>query len=1284
MAKRDLNASFPGGDRFELLGELGRGGMGVVYDVRDRERGVRLALKGLRRVGPRAILRLKHEFRAIADLQHPNLIRLHELFEHDGAWFFTMELVDGIDFLRWVRPSTGRHGGRIATDDASEALPTAADGVAARVQLTESPATMADGVAARIAQVAVTETCDGTSLPRRSASPAARAEVGWDPSYEAHLRSALRGLVAGVAALHRAGMVHRDIKPSNVLVEPDGRVVLLDFGVVAELAGTSGDTPTTAREIVGTYAYMAPEQATGDEIGPAADWYAVGTVLFEALTGELPFSGREGIKIAYDAPSPRSRAAGLPDDLVELCERLLRRDPAARPADAELLARFGIDVEDTGPVFVGRAAELDTLRATFDAVVAGRAARAVIVAGESGIGKSALVRRFFDELSAVRTDVLVLAGRCDERELVSYNALDGAVDALARYLAILPADEVATPGGTRELLQIFPVLRGVPALDAAARHHAAARRDPTGAEIDPRSLAFAALADLLNAAAVRRPVVLWLDDVHWADADSLALLGELFPGSDAPPVLLVATARVADDGAIAARTAVHVPIEVLHLGGLARAEAEALVRAAAPDADAARLATDAGGHPMFLTELARRSGNSGLLALRLDDALWQRIGELDADARALLEVIALGAAPLPLGVVSAAAAVDAETFARGLGVLRAARLVRITGARDHASELDRVRPARTVASLVEPYHDRVRETIASRLPTERRRAIHGAIVTSLEKVGAVVEVLAYHLAEAGDVTRAGALAETAARHALAALAFDRAAEWLRVTLELSELTPDRRRALIAERAEVLARAGRTSDAADAFLAAAEGEPAEVARELRRRAAEQRLIGGHLTRGRELASALAAEIGLALPVSTASAVARLVWYQTRLGFSRLRWPRRAREAVPPRDRIRIDVSRSIATGLSMVDSTRGACFAMRLPLLAMPSADPARIARALCAAAVGASGMGRRRLAERLRDAAHRAAADSDEPDAARYAAFADVAFLFYLANDWRGAVSACERAATLLPDRRSHTFEADVIEQHHVWSLSILGELKELHRRVPATIRSAQRIGNRFVEVSHRTFFTILHLMADRPSEALEDLRDALAGWHTPGDDVTNPFFFALKGRTLAALYQRSPDSDPTLDADWGRVRASLLYQIPMIRVEVTQFLGQLAIARASLARAHGDAASCTRHLAEARRWIARTRIGLPASTIMADMLAASAALVAGDLDDAAARFTALIEDFEANGQRAVAAACRWRLAALVGGSAGEQLRAAADRYFADEGVKRPDRLVDGLLPGWV
>src|SRR6185312_12661035 len=99
----------------------------------------------------------------------------------------------------------------------------------------------------------------------------------------------------------------------------------------------------------------------------------------------------------------------------------------------------------------------------------------------------------------------------------------------------------------------------------------------------------------------------------------------------------------------------------------------------------------------------------------------------------------------------------------------------------------------------------------------------------------VVEMLAYHLAQAGDSRRAAALAEAAAQRALDALAFDRAAEWLRITLELGELTPERRRSLTAERAEVLARAGRSSEAADAFLAAAENEPVNSARELRRRA-----------------------------------------------------------------------------------------------------------------------------------------------------------------------------------------------------------------------------------------------------------------------------------------------------------------------------------------------------------------------------------------------------------------------------------------------------------------
>ncbi len=1251
MATRDAAVAFPGGDRFQLVGELGRGGMGVVYEVLDRDRLVRLALKGLRRVGPRAILRLKHEFRAVRDLQHPNLVSFHELFEEDGAWFFTMELVDGVDFLRWVRPDDpGRTPGLLGP--------------------TLTAATVADAAAARSARTGhgePTESTDGSEPP--TWDDVTSRSIGWRGVDEPRLRAGLRGLVAGVAALHRGGMVHRDIKPSNILVEPDGRVVLLDFGVVAEIAGDHDDPQTRGREVVGTAAYMAPEQVIATEIGPAADWYAVGVVLFEALTGELPYPSGHGLeaKVTVDAPSPRERTADLPADLVELCERLLRREPGRRPGAAELLERFGL--HDAGPVpsFVGRASELDALRASFDAGLATGSARAVVITGESGIGKSALARRFLDELGAVRTDVLVLTGRCDERELVSYNALDGAVDALARYLAGLPSDEVEAPGGTRELLQIFPVLRGVTALAAATR------REPAATGLDPRSLAFAALADLLADAAARRPVILLLDDVHWADADSLALLGELFAGADAPPVLLVATARAGPGGAVpmlATDAVLRVPVHVIRLGGLARAEAEALVRAAAPGADVSRLAIDTGGNPMFLAVLARRLVDGGAPVHRLDDALWQRIGELEDDARALLEVVALGAAALPLGTVRAATGLDRQAFARTLAGLRAARLVRVTGSRDH----DRT----------EPYHDRVRETIASRLGADRQRALHRTIVASLEATGASLEVLAYHVAKAGDSARAGVLAEAAADRAIEALAFDRAAEWLRLALELAELAPDRRHALLAERADVLARAGRTAEAADAYLAAADDQPIDLARELRRQATEQLLIGGHLTRGRALARELAAEVGLTLPQSNAGAIACLVWYQTRLSLSRLRWVRRAPEEVAPRDRIRIDVSWSVATGLSMVDSTRGACFGLRLPLLAMPAGDPVRIARAICAAAVAASGMGRGRLAIRLCEAAHRAASETDAPDARAFAAFADVAYQFYVVNDWRAARAACDQAAALLPDRGSHTFEADVIEQHHVWSLHILGELRELRRRVPATIRSAHRIGNRFVEISHRTFFGLVHLIGDRPGEALDDLADAVASWQPVDSELTNPFFFALKSRSLVAMYQRSPDADPTLATDWARLLGSLLFRIPMIRTETAQHLGALAVTRAALARDAGDQGARGRHLAEARRWLAELRrISLPAARQLGATLAVSVAAAAGALPDAVDRLGPLLVHLDATGQRATAAAARWRLARLVGGSTGEAHRLAADRFFADEGVVRPDRLVDALLPGW-
>jgi serine/threonine protein kinase len=525
-------------DRYEIMESVGRGGMGIVYRAYDRRRREFVALKTLRTFDPTLLYRLKQEFRSLAQVCHPNLVSLFELASDGQTWFISMEFIDGTDLISYTN---GGHTRAAAAGETARSRPLIGPSAPCEV----------GGARAKPLQP--------EAVMGQQAGLAGASEAGVRGAQHDRLRGAMAQLARGVSALHAAGVLHRDIKPSNVLVARDGRVVLLDFGLARGTEGT-GSHHSSEPQAVGTAAYMAPEQAAGGVVSPASDWYSVGVMLYEALTGRLPFSG--GLleilleKQRSDPPPPTSLVADLPEDLAALSLDLLRRDPEARPPGLEVARRLGgraaEDVSNaperpaTGPgvPLIGRAEYLTALDAAF--IAARRGSTAVLLLhGRSGIGKSALMRHFLDGLRT-RGGSVILAGRCYEQEAVPYKALDLCVDSLSRYLRQLPLPEARAllPRDVLPLSQIFPVLLRSEAVATAPRRPFAIP--------DPRELrrrAFAALRELLARIGDRSPLVLAVDDLQWGDLDSARALADLLRAPDAPPLLFLGCYRAEDAAA---------------------------------------------------------------------------------------------------------------------------------------------------------------------------------------------------------------------------------------------------------------------------------------------------------------------------------------------------------------------------------------------------------------------------------------------------------------------------------------------------------------------------------------------------------------------------------------------------------------------------------------------------------------------------------------------------------------------------------------------------------------
>lgn len=1097
--------------RLRILQRLGQGGMGAVYLAQDDGRGALVALKTLNRLDAASVYRLKNEFRSLADVRHQNLCRLHELFHDLGEWFFTMEVVDGERFDEWVRGD------------------------------------------------------------------------------EARLWAALPQLVEGICAIHAAGKLHRDLKPANVLVARDGRVVVLDFGLAVDPdIGGIGQT-VEEYSVSGTPSYMAPEQAAGQPATVASDFYALGVMLYEGLTGQLPFSGRAGEVIAAKqlgaATAVRALVPEAPADLATICDALLAREPARRPNAAALrltLAAVPTGTSETATssgtwtpaasahapspqaassavVLLGREFELAALREAFLRSCSGKKPVIVLLAGESGMGKSTLCEAFLGDLRA-RHRAVVLSGRCFERETVPFKAFDVVIDELSRHLRKLPERELFAllPRDAFALRRIFPVLGRL-----AAFAEAPERDVPAAYEL--RQRAFAAFGELLGRMCDRAPLVLHLDDLQWSDSDSTILLMHLLRQADAPRILLIASHRSEQTLGHpylsplyeVLPTDVRLDVQTLRLGPLAPDAAQSLLRqqfGTVPDA----LATEAGGNPFLLNELGRHAlahPHQPTTEVSLNSVLVARAAVLPEAGRRLLEVMSVAGRPVDLQLAVEAAGTN--TAPRTLfEMLRDAQLARATGK----------------GALVECFHDKVREALLAALTAETLREHHAAIAQALSvRPDSDAEQLAVHLLGSAQTDRAAVQLARAADSALAELSFDRAARLYTQALAHGRFEPADTQRLRIARGDALAEAGRGQLAAEAYLDAMPQATGEAQRALEHRAAEQYLFSGRIKDGRALMGRSLRRDGLRLPASPTGTLASLVFERLRLRLHGLDF----RERTPaPASTELLDRMFSRSIELLRVDAVAGAVVHARYLRLGLHHGNATHVARALALEIFNRT-MGIGEVAG-VPDLVRRVEAQLARHDDPLARLWLDHCRGFYLATppvlDLAAALADFDRYLALLDEiRPPNASYHRVLAQWHRAAIRVnLGRLAEVARELPDLLDTLFERGD---YVTLPLCVGGLNALALVAVGAIDEAERQLARAATAWASCNNAYALQNPSMIIGAVFAALGRGEPRLvwaraQQELARFEGSPLRRVPLLAGVVRGSVAMAALALA--AGAHG------------------------------------------------------------------------------------------------------------------